>query len=100
MRWTVTCVGHQLSRFFVSLRSETHAAGRSNTAPQNQFGHRTLFMDLYRGPGFLCGGTCGAKKRIEEFRSECEEKPKLYFLANLIVNLATSISTKMRAVFC
>src|ERR1700735_5168331 len=27
----------------------------------------------------------GQKKRIEEFRSECEEKPKLYFLANLIV---------------
>ncbi len=32
MRWTVTCVGHQLSRFFVSLRSETHAAGRSFAA--------------------------------------------------------------------
>jgi hypothetical protein len=27
----------------------------------------------------------GLKKRIEEFRSEFPEKPKLYFLANLIV---------------
>jgi hypothetical protein len=83
---TVTRIGHQISRFYVSLRSETHAARRSNAAPENQFGHRTLFIGFVPGPWIsLAEEPAGQKKRIEEFRSKSPEKLKLYFLANLIV---------------
>src|ERR1700722_5960384 len=50
----VTRIWNKLSCFLVSPRGKSHPAGRSNTAPKNQFGHGILFfMKFVPGPWIL-----------------------------------------------